>query len=68
MAGKNGSSAVSVIKVTGTEAFPNASERPCRYCAANERDELAPPHRFLSYSITLSARANSDSGTVTPNA
>src|SRR5215472_5971859 len=37
-------------------------ERPHR-CAAEQRDELAPPH-----SITSSARASSDGGIVRPSA
>src|SRR5215831_6127486 len=50
-------------------SFSKRSERPCRRCATNERDELATPHgfpSFSSHSITLSARANKASGTVTP--
>ena len=40
-------------------------ERPCD-TRAHEREELAPPHRFPRHSITLSARATSVAGTVTP--
>ena len=38
-------------------------ERPSRYCAADERDEFAPPH-----SITSSAVASRDCGKVRPSA
>src|SRR5215475_2313043 len=37
-------------------------ERPCRCCATEQRDERAAPH-----SITSSARASSDGGTVRPS-
>src|SRR5262245_40617272 len=39
-------------------------ERPCGRRAAEQRDELAPPH----HSITSSARASSVGGTSTPSA
>src|SRR5712691_6236143 len=42
-------------------------ERPRRRGGAEERDELAPPHR-RAHSITSSARASSVSGTVRPSA
>src|SRR4029077_5560090 len=41
------------------------SERPCG-SRAHKGDELAPPHPSPYYSITLSARTNNASGTVTP--
>src|SRR5262249_13980178 len=41
-------------------------ERPCD-TRAHKRDELAPPHRFPRYSITLSARTNNAWGTVMPS-
>src|SRR6516162_395405 len=40
-------------------------ERPC-YRAAEQRDELAPLH-LRGHSITSSARASSDGGTVRPS-
>src|SRR5262249_8510968 len=29
-------------------SFSERSERPCRYCATNERDEFPPPHAVSS--------------------
>src|SRR5262249_6483504 len=39
-------------------------QRPRRRCATEQRDELAPPH----HSITSSARARREGGTVRPSA
>src|SRR5262245_28707886 len=63
------------LRVTGGKAHQHADpphllrllrpgrDRPCGRRAAEQRDELAPPH-----SITSSARASSGNGTMTPSA